>query len=100
MCSHTWGGTGDIPMPSCSLQLMQDRRRAEEYMKQSLPYLKNAQPALRVAAIRFIGEPQPPGSVFWQPGPSACCCTGSEGQPCGCQSPAAPCRALASLSQP
>ncbi|KAM6387490.1 maestro heat-like repeat-containing protein family member 7 [Pluvialis apricaria] len=35
--------------------LMQDRRRAEEYMKQSLPYLKNAQPVLRVAAIRFIG---------------------------------------------
>ncbi|KGL89229.1 Maestro heat-like repeat-containing protein family member 7, partial [Charadrius vociferus] len=35
--------------------LMQDRRRAEEYMTQSLPYLKNAQPTLRVAAIRFIG---------------------------------------------
>ncbi|XP_030328771.1 maestro heat-like repeat family member 5 [Strigops habroptila] len=35
--------------------LEQDRSRAEEYMHQSLPYLRNAQVTMRVAAVRFIG---------------------------------------------
>ncbi|XP_074454477.1 uncharacterized protein LOC141747704 [Larus michahellis] len=35
--------------------LVRDRRRAEEYMEQSLPYLNNAQAILREAAVRFIG---------------------------------------------
>lgn len=39
----------------------------EEYLQQSLPYLQHTQVTLREAAVRFIGEPQPPGSLFWQP---------------------------------
>ncbi|XP_069633877.1 maestro heat-like repeat-containing protein family member 7 [Haliaeetus albicilla] len=35
--------------------LVQDRRRMEEYLHHSLPYLKDAQATLRVEAIRFIG---------------------------------------------
>ncbi|XP_069633717.1 uncharacterized protein [Haliaeetus albicilla] len=46
--------------------LVQDRSRAEEYLSQSLPYLGDAQATLREVAVRFIGEPQPPGSLFWQ----------------------------------
>ncbi|KAM9612014.1 maestro heat-like repeat-containing protein family member 7 [Morphnus guianensis] len=34
--------------------LVQDRRRMEEYLHHSLPYLKDAQATLRVEAIRFI----------------------------------------------
>lgn len=52
------------PVTLCSLQLVQGRRRMEEYLHDSLPYLKDAQATLRVEAIRFIGEPQPPGSLF------------------------------------
>ena len=59
-----------------------------EYVCQSQPYLKDAQASLREAAVRFMGEPQPPGSLFCQPRPSPLHCTGSKGQPCGCQSPA------------
>ncbi|KAK4806335.1 hypothetical protein QYF61_017204, partial [Mycteria americana] len=40
--------------------LERDRSRAEEYLNRSLPYLKDAQATLREAAVRFIGEPQPP----------------------------------------
>ena len=94
-------------MPLCSLQLVQDRSRVEEYLSQSLPYLKDAQVTLREAALKFIGEPQQPlGSPFWQPGPSPSRCTGSKGQPCGCQSPDCPMQGLgsqglcASLSHP
>ncbi|KFV41411.1 Maestro heat-like repeat-containing protein family member 7, partial [Gavia stellata] len=35
--------------------LVQDRRRVEDYLSQSLPYLKDAQVTLREAAVRFIG---------------------------------------------
>ncbi|XP_029876474.1 uncharacterized protein LOC115343976 [Aquila chrysaetos chrysaetos] len=35
--------------------LVQDRSRVEEYLSQSLPYLKDAQVTLREAAVRFIG---------------------------------------------
>ncbi|KFP63113.1 Maestro heat-like repeat-containing protein family member 7, partial [Cariama cristata] len=35
--------------------LQQDRSRAEEYLNQSLPYLKDAQATLREEAVRFIG---------------------------------------------
>ncbi|XP_074876964.1 maestro heat-like repeat-containing protein family member 7 [Buteo buteo] len=35
--------------------LAQDRSRAEEYLSQSLPYLGDAQAALREVAVRFIG---------------------------------------------
>ena len=71
----------DMPIPLCSLQVVQDRSRAEEYCHQSLPYLQDAQATVREAAVRFIGEPQPPGSLFWQPGPSPCHCTVSKEQP-------------------
>ncbi|KAM6032624.1 uncharacterized protein LJ206_002249 isoform 3-T3 [Theristicus caerulescens] len=87
-------------------KLVQDRSRVEEYLSQSLPYLKDAQVPLREAAVRFIGEPQPLGSLFWLPGPSPSRCTGSKGQPCGCQSPGCPVQGVgsqglcASLSQP
>ena len=54
-----------MPMPLCCLQLVRGRSRAEEYLDQSLPYLEDAQVALREAAVRFIGEPQPSfGSSF------------------------------------
>ena len=43
-----------------SLQLVQDRSRAEEYLDQSLPYLRDAQASVQEAAVRLIGEPQPP----------------------------------------
>ncbi|KAM6032721.1 maestro heat-like repeat-containing protein family member 7 isoform 2-T3 [Theristicus caerulescens] len=36
-------------------KLVQDRSRVEEYLSQSLPYLKDAQVPLREAAVRFIG---------------------------------------------
>ncbi|KAM6228832.1 maestro heat-like repeat-containing protein family member 7 [Spheniscus humboldti] len=35
--------------------LMHNRSRVEDYLCQSLPYLKDTQATLRVAAIRFIG---------------------------------------------
>ena len=69
-CSGQLGRLCDMPVPLCplalSLQLVQDRSRAEEYLSQSLPYLGDAQATLREVAVRFIGEPQPPGSLFWQ----------------------------------
>ena len=83
-------------MPLCSLQLVQDRSRVEEYLSRSLPYLNDAQVTLREAAVRFIGEPQPLGSLFWQPGPSPSRCTGSKGQHCGCQNPHCPVQGLGS----
>ena len=68
----------------CSLRLRHDRSsRVEEYLCQSLPYLRDTQATLRKAAVRFIGETQPPGTLFWQPGPSPRHCAGSKGQPCG-----------------
>ena len=62
----------------------------EEYLCQSLPYLRDTQATLRKAAVRFIGEPQPWGTFFWKAGPSPHHCAGSKGQPCGCQSPGCP----------
>ncbi|XP_055676018.1 maestro heat-like repeat family member 5 [Falco peregrinus] len=35
--------------------LQRDRRRTEEYLNQSLPYLEDAQATLRATAVRFIG---------------------------------------------
>lgn len=82
-------------MPLYSLQLVKDRRRVEEYLQQSLPYLKDAQATLREVAVRFIGEPPPPGSLFRQPGPRPRCCTGSEGQLGSGRSDATLCSGLA-----
>ncbi|KAM6038247.1 uncharacterized protein VSU04_015822 [Chlamydotis macqueenii] len=81
-CSGQVGRRCDMPVPSCSLQLARDRSQAEAYCRQSLPYLQDVQAAMRETAVRFLGEPQPPGSLSWQPGPSPCCRTGSEEQPC------------------
>lgn len=73
------GGNGDwsgqlgkahvSPVPLCSLQLAKDRSRAEEYLQQSLPYLKDPQATMREAAIRFIGEPRGPCLGSAAPGP-------------------------------
>jgi len=62
-----------MPMSFCSLQLARDRRRADEYLEQSLWYLEDAQPSLRKEAVRFIGEPQPRGPSFGSlaPAPTA-----------------------------
>ncbi|KAM9027209.1 uncharacterized protein PRD47_006354 isoform 1-T2 [Ara ararauna] len=76
--------------------LEQERSRAEEYMRQSLVYLHHPQVTVRMAAVRFLGKPQPLESLFRQPGPSPICCTGSEEQPCGCQSTDCPVRGLCS----
>ncbi|XP_069631961.1 uncharacterized protein [Haliaeetus albicilla] len=58
-CSGQLGRLCDMPVPLCplalSLQLVQDRSRAEEYLSQSLPYLGDAQATLREVAVRFIG---------------------------------------------
>jgi len=66
-----------MPVSFCSLQLVWDRSRADEYLQQSLRYLEDAQPSLRKEAVRFIGEQQPPRSLFWQPGPSPRRCAGT-----------------------
>ncbi|KAJ7406898.1 protein MROH8 [Willisornis vidua] len=50
-------------------QLEKDRCRAEEYLDQSLPYLKDPQATVREMAVQFTGEPQFPGSLFGQLGP-------------------------------
>ncbi|XP_061210187.1 uncharacterized protein LOC133212585 [Neopsephotus bourkii] len=78
------------------LLLEQEQSRAEEYVCQSLLYLQHAQVSVRLAAVRFIGKPQPLESLFWQPGPSPICCTGNEEQPCGCQSIDCPVQGLCS----
>jgi len=59
-CSGWPGRLCNVSIPLCSLQLAQDRSRTEEYLDQSLPYLQDAQASLRDAAVRFIGEPEPP----------------------------------------
>ncbi|XP_061219241.1 uncharacterized protein LOC133217636 [Neopsephotus bourkii] len=76
--------------------LEQDRSRAEEYVRHSMPYLQHTQVTMRSAAVRFIGEPQSLESLLWQPGPSPICCTGCEEQPCACQSPSCPVQGLCS----
>lgn len=86
--------------PLCSLQLEQDRSRAQEFLIQSLPYLMDAQASLREAALRFIGESQSPGSLSWQPGPGPHRCPGTRSSPVPARAPAAPCRALASPPSP
>ncbi|KAK4817781.1 hypothetical protein QYF61_027004 [Mycteria americana] len=46
--------------------LAENRSTADEYLHQTLPYLQSPQEPMREAAIRFIGEPQTPGSwVGW-----------------------------------
>lgn len=89
---------GDIPgTPWCSLQLMKKRSRAEDYMEQSLPYLRDPQSSVRLAAVRFLGESQSlalfgpawpcPCTLHWQlwlPQPP-------RGKP---QPPSAPCHML------
>ena len=59
-CSGRPGRLCDVAMPMCSLQLVRDRSRAEEYLERSLSYLRDAQAPVREAAVRFIGEPPPP----------------------------------------
>ena len=99
-CSGQLGRLCDMPIPLCSLQLQRDRRRTEQYLNQSLPYLEDAQATLRTTAVRFIGEPQPPGSRFWQPSPSPAAAPAARSSPVAARASAAPCRALASLSHP
>lgn len=70
----SWG-LCDMPIRLSSLQLMKDKSRAEEYLHQSLPYLRDPQATVREVAVRFIGEPQPLETRFGQPGPQSCCCT-------------------------
>ncbi|XP_005055972.1 PREDICTED: uncharacterized protein LOC101811860 [Ficedula albicollis] len=41
-------------LPSVA-KLMKKRSRAEEYMEQSLPYLRDPQSSVRLAAVRFLG---------------------------------------------
>ncbi|XP_071588530.1 uncharacterized protein [Heliangelus exortis] len=61
--------------------LKQDRSRVEDYVCFSLHYLWDSQAGVRMEAIRFIGEPQPLGTLFWQPGPSPQHCPGTRGSP-------------------
>ena len=49
-------------------QITHNRSRVDEYLLQSLPYLKDPQATVREAAVRFIGES--PGTHFWPSGPS------------------------------
>ncbi|XP_071611389.1 uncharacterized protein [Heliangelus exortis] len=81
--------------------LKQDRSRVEDYVYFSLPCLWDSRASVREEAIRFMGEPQPPGTLFWQPGPSPRRCPGRQEQPCGCPGqgpglplPPLPCPAL------
>ncbi|XP_071610856.1 uncharacterized protein [Heliangelus exortis] len=64
--------------------LKQDRSRVGDYVRFSLPYLRDSRASVRAEAMRFMGEPQPPGTLFWQPGPSPRRCPGRQEQPCGC----------------
>ncbi|KAJ7423875.1 protein MROH8 [Pitangus sulphuratus] len=50
-------------------QLEKDMNRVEEYLEQSWPYLHCPQATVRETALRFTREPQPPESLFGQPGP-------------------------------
>ncbi|XP_074011268.1 maestro heat-like repeat-containing protein family member 7 [Numenius arquata] len=55
-----WGELKDLVQPqqmwrTVEYSLLQDRSKVEVYVKQSLPYLNNAQATLRETAIRFIG---------------------------------------------
>lgn len=60
----SWG-LCDMPIRLSSLQLMKDKSRAEEFLHQSLPYLRDPQATVREVAVRFIGEPQPLETRFW-----------------------------------
>ncbi|XP_071588680.1 uncharacterized protein [Heliangelus exortis] len=61
--------------------LKQDRSRVEDYVCFSLHYLWDSQAGVRTEAIRFIGEPQPLGTLFWQPSPSPRHCPGTRSSP-------------------
>lgn len=69
-------------VPLCSLQLEEERDRADGYLRQSVMYLQSPQKSIREAATRLTGEPKPPGSLAallqLGPGPS------SGTQPSGC----------------
>lgn len=58
--------------PLFSLQLEEERDRADEYLRQSVMHLQSPQKAMREAAIRLTGEPKPSGSLaaLLQLGPS------------------------------
>ena len=61
-----------MPIPLCSLQLAKDSIWAEEYLHQGLKYLRDPQATVREEAVRFTGEPQPPGCLSGQlPSPPA-----------------------------
>lgn len=45
--------------PCWCLQMEKDSRRAEQYLHQSLQYLRDPQECVQDWTIRFIGEPQP-----------------------------------------
>lgn len=77
------GGLCGMPIPLSSLQLVKNKSRAEEYLHQSLPYLRDPQATVREVAVRFIGEPQLLESPFGQPGPRPCCCTALSLLPAG-----------------
>lgn len=74
-CPSQLGGLCDIRIASSYPQLVKDKSRAEEYLHQSLPYLKDPQATVREVAVRFIGESQLLETRFGQPGPCFCRCT-------------------------
>ena len=64
-----------IPVPLCFLQLKQKISRVEDYLRQSLPYVTNAQASLQQEAVTFIGESSPCFPVWalpWQQGEALC----------------------------
>lgn len=59
--------------PFWSLQMKKDSSRAEQYLLQSLKYLKDPQECVRDSTIRFIGKPQPRLPLWAAPvSPSPC----------------------------
>ncbi|XP_075301460.1 maestro heat-like repeat-containing protein family member 7 [Opisthocomus hoazin] len=65
--------------------LVQDRSRAEEYLDQSLPYLRDAQASVQEAAVRLIGlaaRPSSPDGAASPPGTRARRCSVRSAAPC------------------
>lgn len=81
------------PVPLRSLQLRHDRSRVEEYLRQSMGYLKNTQAALRAAAIRFISESPPRGPFSGSLAPVPAVALAGRGSPVAARAPAALCQA-------
>lgn len=79
-------GEGSVPtlpsVPLFSLQLEEERDRADRYLRQSVMYLQSPQKSVREAAVRLTGEPKHSGSLaaLLHLGPSP----SSGTQPSGC----------------